>query len=225
MKRSVSFVESAMKNRQIVFLVISLLILLGIYALKTMPRQEFPTVTIRQGLVIGAYPGASSQQVEEQLTTEVERYLFSFKEIKKGKTYSYSRDGLMIIFIELNDNVKNADEFWSKLKHGLNNLKPQLPLGVAALYADNDFGDTSALLITLEADHKTYRELEGYMNKLEDRLRRIESVSKIRHYGLAERTSQYLPREKQTGKIRDQLNNNDAEPVYPWDHYRWRIGK
>ena len=197
MKRSVSFVESAMKNRQIVFLVISLLVLLGIYALKTMPRQEFPTVTIRQGLVIGAYPGASSQQVEEQLTTEVERYLFSFKEIKKEKTYSYSRDGLMIIFIELNDNVKNADEFWSKLKHGLNNLKPQLPLGVAALYADNDFGDTSALLITLEADHKTYRELEGYMNKLEDRLRRIESVSKIRHYGLQkEQISIYLEKNK-----------------------------
>ena len=197
MKRSVSFVESAMKNRQIVFLVISLLILLGIYALKTMPRQEFPTVTIRQGLVIGAYPGAGSQQVEEQLTTEVERYLFGFKEIKKEKTYSYSRDGLMVIFIELNDNVKNADEFWSKLKHGLNTLKPQLPLGVAALYADNDFGDTSALLITLEADHKTYRELESYMNKLEDRLRRIESVSKIRHYGLQkEQVSIYLEKNK-----------------------------
>ena len=90
MKRSVSFVESAMKNRQIVFLVISLLILLGIYALKTMYRQEFPTVTIRQGLVIGAYPGAGSQQVEEQLTTAVERYLFGFKEIKKEKTYSFT---------------------------------------------------------------------------------------------------------------------------------------
>jgi multidrug efflux pump subunit AcrB/outer membrane protein TolC len=197
MKSKISFVESAMKNRQIVFLFIALLVLSGIFALKTMPRQEFPTVTIRQGLVVGVYPGATSQQVEEQLTTAVERYLFSFKEIIKGKTYSYSRDGLMIIFIELNDNVKDADAFWSKLKHGLINLKPQLPPDVLALYADNDFGDTSALLITLEADHKSYRELEGYMNKLEDRLRRIESVSKIRHYGLQkEQVSIYLEKNK-----------------------------
>ncbi|MDP4185696.1 MAG: efflux RND transporter permease subunit, partial [Bacteroidota bacterium] len=197
MRKRISMVESAMKYRQIVFLILALLILLGGYALYNMPRQEFPTFTIRQGLVIGVYPGATSAQVEEQLTTEVERYLFSFKEIKKKKTYSHSKDGLMVIYVELNDDVTDADEFWSKLKHGLNNLKPQLPTGVLALFADNDFGDTSALLITIEGEHKSYRELEGYMNKLEDRLRRIESVSKLRHYGLQkEQINIYLEKNK-----------------------------
>jgi multidrug efflux pump subunit AcrB/outer membrane protein TolC len=162
-----------------------------------MPRQEFPTITIRQGLVIGAYPGATSEQVAAQLTPEVERYLFSYEEVNKKKTYSYSKDGVMIIFVELNDHVKDADEFWSKLKHGLNNLKPGLPAGVLALYADNDFGNTSALLISLEADHTSYRELEVYLNSLEDRLRRIESVSKLRHYGLQhEQISVYLEKSK-----------------------------
>ncbi len=173
-----------MKNRQIVFLSVVILVALGIYALKNMPRQEFPTVTIRQGLIIGAYPGATSRQTDEQLTTEVERYLFSFKEINKKKTYSYSKNGLMIIFVELNDKVKDADEFWSKLKHGLNTFKSNLPAGVVALYANNDFGDTSALLVSLEADNMSYRELETYLFRLEDRLRRIESISKLRHYGL-----------------------------------------
>src|SRR5512145_275306 len=134
MSRNISFVESAMKNRQIVFLIIALLIGLGVFALFKMPRQEFPVFTIRQGLVIAVYPGATSEQVEEQLTPEVERYLFSYKEVNKKKTYSYSKEGLMILFVELNDNVKNAEEFWSKLKHGLNNLKPSLPPGVLAIY-------------------------------------------------------------------------------------------
>lgn len=197
MSKKISFVESAMKNRQIVFLVITLLIGLGVFALFKMPRQEFPIFTIRQGLVIAAYPGATSEQVEEQLTPKVERYLFSYKEVNKKKTYSYSKEGLLIVFVELNDNVRNADEFWSKLKHGLNNLKPSLPAGVLALYADNDFGDTSALLISLEGDDVTYRELEFYLNKLEDRLRRIESVSKLRHYGLQnEQISVYLDKTK-----------------------------
>lgn len=192
-----SFVEAAMRNRQIVFMVTILLIILGVFALLHMPRQEFPVFTIRQGLVIAAYPGATAEQVAQQLTPEVERYLFSYKEVNKRKTYSYSRDGLMIIFVELNDNVNNADEFWSKLKHGLNLLKAQLPAGVIALYADNDFGDTSALLISLEGDHSSYRELETYLNQLEDRLRRIESVSKLRHYGLQqEQISIYLDKSK-----------------------------
>jgi len=198
MKR-LSIVEFAMRYRQIVFLIVSLMVLLGIYALFVMPRQEFPSFTIRQGLVIGAYPGASSSDIEEQLTSKVESYLFSFKEINKKKTYSISKDGLMIVFVTLNDNVMNSDEFWAKLNHGLNNLKQQLPSGLLALYSDNDFGDTSALLITIESDHKTYRELEAYLDEMENRLRRIESVSKVRHYGLQkEQITVYIDKAKLT---------------------------
>jgi multidrug efflux pump subunit AcrB/outer membrane protein TolC len=198
MKKS-GIVESAMRYRKIVFLITALLVILGIYGLFVMPRQEFPTFTIRQGLVIAAYPGATSKEVEEQVTNKVENYLFGYKEIKKRKTYSYSKDGLMIIFVELNDEVKNSDEFWSKLNHGLNTFKSELPSGVLALFTNSDFGDTSALLITLEADHKSYRELEKYMDELENRLRRIQSVSKIRHYGLEkEQISIYLEKDKLT---------------------------
>lgn len=199
MKKKMGIVESAMRYRQIVIMFVLMMAIIGIYALIVMPRQEFPSFTIRQGLVIGAYPGASSGEVEEQLTSKVESYLFSFKEIEKKDTWSISKDGLMIVFVELNDDVKNSDEFWAKLNHGLNNLKAQLPSGVLALYSDNDFGDTSALLITLESDEVSYRELENYMNKLEDRLRRIESVSKLRHMGLQqEQISIYLEKEKLT---------------------------
>ncbi|MEZ5104487.1 MAG: efflux RND transporter permease subunit [Draconibacterium sp.] len=199
MKR-IGIVESAMRHRQIVFLIASLLAILGIYALFTMPKQEFPTFTIRQGLVIGVYPGASSEEVEQQLTTKVERYLFSYEEIDKTKTYSESKDGMMIIYITLNDNIKNSDDFWAKLNDGLGKFKTELPSGVLALLSNNDFGDTSALLITLESsDHKSYRELEDYMNELESRLRRIESVSKLRHYGLHnEQITIYLDKEKLT---------------------------
>jgi len=199
MKKRLGIVASAMRHWQIVFLITSLMVLFGVYALFNMPKQEFPKFTIRQGLVIGVYPGATSAEVEEQLTTNVERYLFSYKEIKKAKTYSLSKDGMMIIFVELNDDVKNADEFWSKLKLGLNSFKAQLPSGVLALIANNDFGDTSALLITLESDNKSYRELETYLTKLEDRLRRIESVSNLRDYGMQkEQISIYLEKEKLT---------------------------
>lgn len=192
-------VESAMRHRQIVFLISALLVILGVYALFVMPRQEFPQFTIRQGLVIGVYPGASSEDVEQQLTTKVEKYLFGYGEIKKEKTYSISKDGMMIVFVTLNDDIKNTDEFWAKLNHGLNTFKAQLPTGVLALLSDNDFGDTSALLITLESDQKTYRELESYLDKLENRLRRIKSVSKLRHYGLQkEQISIYIEKEKLT---------------------------
>jgi multidrug efflux pump len=177
-----SLIESAMKHRAIPFVLIFLLIVFGAYALIRMPRDEYPQFTIRQGIIVGVYPGASSRVVEQRLTKTVENYIFGYKEIKRAKTYSQSKEGMMYIFVELNDNVKDADRFWSKLRHGLNEL--QVPTGVLALIANNDFGDTAALLITLSSDSSSYKDLEQELKKLEDECRKIETVSKIKHYGL-----------------------------------------
>lgn len=182
--KKTGYIESAMRSRNIVIIITIVLMIIGAVALQKMPRNEFPQFTIRQGVIVGVYPGASSAEVEEQLTREVENYIFGFKEVKKAKTYSQSKEGMMYLFVELNDNVKNADQFWSKLKHGLNELKATLPSGVLALIANSDFGDTSALLITLSSDKQGYKELEQELKKLEAECRKIPAVSKIKHFGL-----------------------------------------
>jgi multidrug efflux pump subunit AcrB len=178
-------------------LITVLLVGLGVFGLIKMPKQEFPPFTVRQGLIAGVYPGATSAEVEEQLAKPLEKFLFTYKEIKKDKTCSMSQNGMVFIMVELNDNINDKDEVWSKIKHGLANIKPQLPSGVIAVIANDDFGDTSALLITLESNDKTYRELETYLDKLEEKLRRIESVSNLRRYGLQkEKINVYLDRDK-----------------------------
>lgn len=182
--RKTGIIESSVRNRNIVIILSVLFMVIGAIALKKMPRNEFPQFTIRQGVIVGVYPGATSAEVETQLTRVVENYIFGYQEVKKAKTYSQSKEGIMYIFVELNDDVKNADQFWSKLKHGLSELKMTLPTGVLALIANSDFGDTSALLITLSSDTKSYKELEEALKKLEAECRRIPAASKIKHYGL-----------------------------------------
>ncbi|MDA3892901.1 MAG: efflux RND transporter permease subunit [Salinivirgaceae bacterium] len=183
MNRKINIIEAAMKYRQIILAFVIAAMTVGVVALMNMPRNEFPEFTIRQGVIVGIYPGATSIEVEEQLTKEVENYIFGYKEINKVKTYSNSRQGQMIIFVELNDDVLDADKFWNKLRLGLDELKMQLPSGVLALIGTNDFGDTSALLLTMSSKEKNYRELEVVMKDLESKIRRIESVSKIKRYG------------------------------------------
>jgi multidrug efflux pump subunit AcrB/outer membrane protein TolC len=183
-RKRTGYIEAAMRNRNIVVIITIVLMTVGVVALTKMPRNEFPQFTIRQGVIVGVYPGASSEEVELQLTQKIENYIFGFKEVKKAKTYSQSKEGMMYLFVELNDDVKNADQFWSKLKHGLDELKPTLPTGVLALVANSDFGDTSALLITLSSDKLGYKELELELKKLEAECRKIPAVSKIKHFGL-----------------------------------------
>jgi multidrug efflux pump subunit AcrB/outer membrane protein TolC len=182
--KKIDIIASAMRNRNIVLIITAVLMIIGVVALVKMPRNEYPQFTIRQGVIVGVYPGATSEEVEAQLTRVVENYIFGYQEVNKAKTYSYSKEGVMYIFVELTDNVKNADQFWSKMKHGLIDLKMTLPTGVIALIANSDFGDTSALLITLSSDTKSYKELEEELKKLEAECRKIPNTSKIKHYGL-----------------------------------------
>ena len=186
-----------MRNFRITFLIVGCLFVFGIYALARIPKQEFPEYTIRQGVVVGVYPGATAEEVEEQLAKPLEQFLMTYKEVKRAKTTSTSQNGMCYVMVELNDDVNDKDEVWSKVKHGLAAFKMQLPAGVAAVVTNDDFGDTSALLITLESDTRSYRELKGYMDDLSDRLRRIESVSNLRPYGVQqEQISVYVDPER-----------------------------
>ncbi len=197
MKKEPGIIESVMRHSSLMFFFVAVLVAVGAYALWNMPKQEFPEFTIRQGVVVGVFPGATSAQVEEQLAKPLEKFLFTYKEINREKTYSMSRDGMVYVMVELQDNVNNKDEVWSKIKHGLAQFKMQLPSGVLALIAQDDFGDTSALLIALESNTQSYRELDSYADQLEDQLRQLKSASNLRRYGTQkEQISVYLDRDK-----------------------------
>lgn len=207
MERKRNIVEWAMHYRQIVILVACCLVAFGIYSLPRMQKNEFPDFTIRQGLVVAVAPGNTADEMVEQVTKPLEDYIFTYKEVKKEKTFSTTRDGITYVQVELNDDLNNKDEFWSKFKHGVAGFKSQLPSNVLAVQVMDDFGDTSALLITMESKDKTYRELSDYMDELQERLRHITSVGRLTvtgeqkeqisvyldperlsHYGLSEQT-------------------------------------
>lgn len=174
-----NIVEWAMHYRQIIILVTCCLVAFGVYSLPQMQKNEFPDFTIRQGIVIAAAPGNTVDEMVEQVTKPLEDYIFTYKEVKKEKTFSTTRDGLVFIQVELVDELNNKDEFWSKFKHGITAFKSQLPQNVLAVQVMDDFGDTSAMLLTMESKDKTYRELSDYMDNLKDRLRNVNSVGRL----------------------------------------------
>lgn len=184
MKKKRTLIETLLCHKQFIIVSTTLLVLFGIVALTQMPRDEFPEFKIRQGLIIGIFPGASSQQVEEQLTKKVENYLFQYEAVDKKKTHSISKENFMVIYVEVQKKEKEPKLFWAKLRHGLNELKEQLPSGVMSLTADDDFGNTSAVLMAVESETKTYKELEKYIEQFEDGVRKIPSTSRVKHYGL-----------------------------------------
>jgi multidrug efflux pump subunit AcrB/outer membrane protein TolC len=175
--------EAALKHRQITLLLTLIFVLVGIHSLRHMPRREDPKMTIRQGLVIMIYPGATAREMEEQVTKKVEALLFRYDEVKKDETESTTKDGEMIIQVELQEWLTNKDEFWSKARHDLMELKSRLPQGVIGPIINSDFGDTVALLIAVSSDRHSYTELSDFVEIIEDELRPLAEVSKLKRYG------------------------------------------
>ena len=186
-----------LEHYPISLLIIGILFVLGIMGMYEMPKDEFPQVTIRQGVVAAIYPGATSEEVEQQVARPLERYLFTFGEVNRVKTTTTSQNGLCIVMVRLNDDVNNKDEVWSKIKHGLSTFKLTLPQGVLGVIVNDDFGNTSALLIAIESEQRSYRELKEYSDELSDRLRRIPSVANVKLFGeQKEQISLYVDRQR-----------------------------
>ena len=197
MEKNKNWLKWPLEHYSISLLIVGILYVLGIFGMFDMPKDEFPAFTIRQGVVVAVYPGATTEEVEEQVARPLERYLFTFGEVNRIKTTTQSQNGLCIVMVKLNDNVNNKDEVWSKIKHGLALYKQSLPSGVLALVANDDFGNTSALLIAVESSQRNYRELQDYSDELSDRLRRIPSVANVRLYGeQKEQVSLYVNRQR-----------------------------
>ncbi len=193
----INWLRWPLEHYSISLLIVGILFVMGIYGMYIMPKDEFPHATIRQGVVVAVYPGATSEEVEQQVARPLERYLFTFGEVNRVKTTTQSQNGMCIVMVKLNDDVNNKDEVWSKIKHGLNGFKAQLPSGVLAIVVNDDFGNTSALLIAIESDQRSYRELKQYSDDLSDRLRRIPSVANVKLFGeQKEQISLYIDRQR-----------------------------
>ena len=195
--KSMNGLRWPLEHYSITLLIVAILFVMGIYGMYVMPKDEFPHATIRQGVVVAVYPGATTEEVEQQVSRPLERYLFTYGEVNRTKTTTTSQNGMCIVMVKLNDNVNNKDEVWSKIKHGLNAFKAQLPSGVLAIVVNDDFGNTSALLIAIESSQRSYRELKQYSDDLGDRLRRIPSVANVKLFGeQKEQISLYVDRQR-----------------------------
>jgi len=176
--------RSALQNRAVILVLTAFAVLLGVRALLTMPRREDPKITIRTGLVLARYPGATASQVEEQVTRKIEERLFRHEEVRTLKTFSTSRDAVVVVNVELEEWVKDPDRFWAMLRHDLNELHAtDLPPTVQGPIVNSNFGDVVAMLLAVRGSHYGPRELREYLDRIDDAIRTIPEVSKINRLG------------------------------------------
>lgn len=180
MAKKTNMIEGAMRSFSILAFTLVIVVAIGFYALPNLNKNEFPTVAVNQGVVAVVYPGATAEEIEEQVAGKVEEYLFTFTEIDKTKTYSYSKNGMLYVFVTLVYSDDSPKITWSRIREGLVLFRlTSLPQGVVATAVIDDFGNASSLLLAIESNERSPRELEASAKKLSTRLRNIKEMGKI----------------------------------------------
>lgn len=182
-KNKSSVILWSIHHKGVIYLIVGVLMAVGIYGIWHMDKDEFPSFEIKQGLVAAVYPGASSEEIEDQVAKPVEQALLSFKEVERSNLNITSKDGICYIIVDLTVPAKMKDEVWSKIKLKLNEVKNTLPPGVLALVVVDEFSQVSSSLIAMESSDKGYAELKDLADELRDRLGKIPDMGAVTIYG------------------------------------------
>jgi len=177
-------IQGALRHHGIIFCIFAIMMAFGIWALPRMNKDEFPQFVIRQALVVAVYPGATAEEVEQQVTVPLEAFINSYEEVDRALTFSWTYDGAAYCYVMLRNSVRSKDEVWAKVRAGLNLLKKTgLPAGVADVVLVDDFGNTASILLSVESDERSVEELQTYAERLTRQLRGIPEMGKLKILG------------------------------------------
>ncbi|MBP5658905.1 MAG: efflux RND transporter permease subunit [Paludibacteraceae bacterium] len=182
--RTRDHIQGALRNHGIIFFIFGVMMAFGVWSLPKMSKDEFPQFTIRQAVVAAVYPGATAEEVEQQVTVPLEAFINSYEEVDKQLTYSTTEDGVVYCYVMLRNSVFSKDETWAKIRAGLSLMKTtQLPTGVAEVVLVDDFGNTASILLSVESKDRSVAELQPYAERLTRQLRDIPEVGKLKILG------------------------------------------
>ena len=118
----------------------------GIYGYFNMPQRKDPEIQIRMAVALVPWPGASAEKVEQLVTKRVEETMAT--NAKVTKIESISRTGLAVVYLELDENLKETGKEFDDIKLKLDGID-DLPNGAGPINFIKDFGDTAALMLTV----------------------------------------------------------------------------
>lgn len=172
--------EYSVRNKVVSWLLVVILVGGGIIAFDRMGKLEDPAFTIKMAKIITPYPGASAEEVQQELTYHLEDAIQKMPQLKRIKM-SVSRPGLSDILIEFKDEYSSADlpNIFDELRRKIEDVKPSLPPGAQDPIVIDDFGDVYGVYLMLTGDGYTWRDLFDTADAIKKQLVQVPGVRKV----------------------------------------------
>src|ERR1700691_1004777 len=152
------------EHRQVGLILLLATFVWGWYGYHHMPKRKDPDIPVRVAAAQCQWPGATAEQVEQLITRPIEQAAAQNTTIKPPSPSNFgirslSFPGLSVVYIQLDDNVKDKSKEFSDINLKLNQLNNQLPRGAGPIQFNSNFGDTAALMLTVASPQVTPTEV------------------------------------------------------------------
>jgi multidrug efflux pump subunit AcrB len=146
------------------------------------PKQEDPSIVIREAVVTATFPGMSPQRVEDLITRKLEETIREIPEVKEIK--SDSKTGASIIHVIVKDQFTDLEPIWQDLRNKMDDVRPELPAGTQGPYVDDEFGLTAIATVALWSDGFTLAEMREVARRTRDQLYTLKGIKKVELFGI-----------------------------------------
>ena len=166
----------------------------GLLGLADIGRLEDPSFTIKQAMVVTAYPGASAEQVEQEVTEPLETAIQQMSQIDKVR--SVSKPGVSEITVEMKPTFDGNElpQIWDELRKRMRDAQNALPTGVQSIRVADDFGDVYGLYYALTAPDFTPYQLREFSRVIRRDLLTVPNVTKVSVEGVLKQQITIHPR-------------------------------
>jgi multidrug efflux pump len=173
----------ALRHQALVVFLIAMATIFGVLAYTRLAQSEDPPFTFRVMVIQTFWPGATAQQMQEQVTDKIAKKLQETPATDFLR--SYSRPGESLLFFSMKDGApaKDVPEEWYQVRKKVGDIAYTLPRGVQGPYFNDEFGDVFTNIYTLEGDGFSPVQLHDYADSLRTVLLRVPGVAKVNYFG------------------------------------------
>jgi len=174
----------AIEKKAVTYFVTLLLVLAGIASFFSLGQLEDPEFSIKTAVIVTQYPGASSEEVELEVTDRIEVALQQLKTIDYLK--SFSAPGYSQIWVNIKPQYwsDRLPQVWDEMRRKIREVETTLPPGANRPIVNDDFGDVYGLLMAVTGDGYSYGEMEGAVKALKKELSLVEGVARVELWGV-----------------------------------------
>jgi len=175
--------EYSVNHRTVSWMVFILLVVGGARAFLDLGRLEDPPFIRKDAMIITAYPGATAEEVEMELTHPLETAIRQLAEVHTIR--STSRPGLSQILVEMDKEMHESkiQQVWDKLRRKVADVTPNLPQGSTVPRVRDDYSDVYGITLMITGDNYDFSELKQYVDGLQRELELIKGIGKVTLFG------------------------------------------